>query len=332
MQWLNSLTFGDNRALQVAVLAGIVIVAIIALIIAYRALFGHRLRFSTGGKARQPRLGLVDAFSLDGQRQLVIVRRDNVEHLLMIGGPNDIVVESQIVRTQPQSQSQTASQREKDPTIAPAAPAAPKPVAAAQPAPQALPQPQPQPAPQLQPAMKVVAAPTVAPLRPVSPPPAIAIPAPRAPIRPEPPAAPVKAPLAAAPPPASPTSPASAPVAPPPIAPPGPTLAPRPQLAPESVEARAPAKPTVLPLPLPLRPANPTPKASSLPPPIVVASAPTPAKPVVVPAPPTAPAPIASVQKSASAPAGTRPEGKGDPFAGLDSLEAEMARLLGRDP
>ena len=36
--------------------------------------------------------------NLDGQRQLVIVRRDNVEHLLMIGGPNDVVVESQILR------------------------------------------------------------------------------------------------------------------------------------------------------------------------------------------------------------------------------------------
>jgi len=37
----------------------------------------------------------VDAFDLDRQRQLVIIRRDNVEHLLMIGGPNDLVIESQ---------------------------------------------------------------------------------------------------------------------------------------------------------------------------------------------------------------------------------------------
>ena len=51
-----------------------------------------------GGRTRQPRLGLVDAFSLDGQRQLVLVRRDNVEHLVMIGGPNDVLVESQINR------------------------------------------------------------------------------------------------------------------------------------------------------------------------------------------------------------------------------------------
>src|SRR5450631_1716256 len=116
MQWLTNLPLGYNQPLQIAVLAGIVIVAITALIVAYRALFGHRLRFSSGGKARQPRLGLVDAFSLDGQRQLVIVRRDNVEHLLMIGGPNDIVVESQIVRAQPQ-----ALPRDKDVIAAPVA-------------------------------------------------------------------------------------------------------------------------------------------------------------------------------------------------------------------
>ena len=30
--------------------------------------------------------------------ELVIIRRDNVEHLLMIGGPTDVVVEQNIVR------------------------------------------------------------------------------------------------------------------------------------------------------------------------------------------------------------------------------------------
>ena len=100
MQWLTNLPLGDKPALQIAAFAGLAVVVIAMLIVAYRVFFGHRLRFSGGGKARQPRLGLVDAFSLDGQRQLVIVRRDNVEHLLMIGGPNDIVAESQIIRVQ----------------------------------------------------------------------------------------------------------------------------------------------------------------------------------------------------------------------------------------
>ena len=92
MQWLNELPFGDNRVLQIGFLAACGIAALIVLAIFYRLAFAHRLRVP-GGRTRQPRLGLVDAFSLDGQRQLVLVRRDNVEHLVMIGGPNDVLVE-----------------------------------------------------------------------------------------------------------------------------------------------------------------------------------------------------------------------------------------------
>ena len=44
-------------------------------------------------RARQPRLAVIDAAVVDGRRRLVIIRRDNVEHLLMIGGRADIVVE-----------------------------------------------------------------------------------------------------------------------------------------------------------------------------------------------------------------------------------------------
>ena len=97
MQWLNELPFADNRVLQIGFLAACGIAALIVLAIFYRLAFAHRLRVP-GGRTRQPRLGLVDAFSLDGQRQLVLVRRDNIEHLVMIGGPNDVLVELQINR------------------------------------------------------------------------------------------------------------------------------------------------------------------------------------------------------------------------------------------
>jgi len=49
-------------------------------------------------RGRMPRLAVIDAAAVDGRRRLVLVRRDNIEHLLMIGGPSDIVVESNIVR------------------------------------------------------------------------------------------------------------------------------------------------------------------------------------------------------------------------------------------
>ena len=41
---------------------------------------------------------MIDAAAVNGRRRLVIIRRDNVEHLLMIGGPTDIVIEQNMVR------------------------------------------------------------------------------------------------------------------------------------------------------------------------------------------------------------------------------------------
>jgi flagellar protein FliO/FliZ len=55
-------------------------------------------RLDAAARSRQPRLAVVDAAAVDGRRKLVIIRRDNVEHLLMIGGPTDVVVETNIVR------------------------------------------------------------------------------------------------------------------------------------------------------------------------------------------------------------------------------------------
>ena len=55
-------------------------------------------RLDAAARSRQPRLAVIDAAAVDGRRKLVIIRRDNVEHLLMIGGPTDVVVETNIVR------------------------------------------------------------------------------------------------------------------------------------------------------------------------------------------------------------------------------------------
>jgi flagellar protein FliO/FliZ len=65
-----------------------------------RRFAGNRLGANTN-RARMPRLAVIDAAAVDGRRRLVLVRRDNVEHLLMIGGPSDIVVEPNIVRAMP---------------------------------------------------------------------------------------------------------------------------------------------------------------------------------------------------------------------------------------
>jgi hypothetical protein len=65
-----------------------------------RRFANNRLGANTN-RGRMPRLAVIDAAAVDGRRRLVLVRRDNVEHLLMIGGPTDIVVEPNIVRAMP---------------------------------------------------------------------------------------------------------------------------------------------------------------------------------------------------------------------------------------
>lgn len=52
--------------------------------------------FVRGGRNRQPRLQVLDAAAVDTRRRIVLIRRDNIEHLVMIGGPTDIVIESGI--------------------------------------------------------------------------------------------------------------------------------------------------------------------------------------------------------------------------------------------
>lgn len=47
-------------------------------------------------KGREKRLGVVEIASIDGRRKLLLVRRDDVEHLILIGGPVDMVIETGI--------------------------------------------------------------------------------------------------------------------------------------------------------------------------------------------------------------------------------------------
>src|ERR1700757_4686683 len=83
------------------ILAFVAVLALIgALAWLVRRFAGNRLGANTN-RGRMPRLAVIDAAAVDGRRRLVLVRRDNVEHLIMIGGPTDVVVEPNIVRAIP---------------------------------------------------------------------------------------------------------------------------------------------------------------------------------------------------------------------------------------
>ena len=103
---------------QKVIVASVVILVLLALLgLFVRQIQGGRLRLrgQAGGRQRQPRLGVVDTYDLDRQRQLVLIRRDNIEHLLMIGGASDVVVETNIMRSgsraAPPTYAETAADR-----------------------------------------------------------------------------------------------------------------------------------------------------------------------------------------------------------------------------
>jgi len=78
-------------------IAFLIVLALIGLTAWLVRRFGAN-RLGTAARGRQPRLAVIDAATVDGRRRLVLIRRDNIEHLLMIGGPTDLVVEPNIVR------------------------------------------------------------------------------------------------------------------------------------------------------------------------------------------------------------------------------------------
>jgi flagellar protein FliO/FliZ len=48
------------------------------------------------GATRAGRIGVVEAVSIDAKRRLVLVRRDGVEHLVLVGPTSEVVVEEGI--------------------------------------------------------------------------------------------------------------------------------------------------------------------------------------------------------------------------------------------
>jgi hypothetical protein len=88
--------FGEGQlGIVVAVFLVLALIGVLAWLV---RVFRSTRTGAASRHARQPRLAVIDAAALDGRRHLVLIRRDNVEHLLMIGGRTDIVVEPNIVR------------------------------------------------------------------------------------------------------------------------------------------------------------------------------------------------------------------------------------------
>jgi hypothetical protein len=118
-------------------------------------------RFRDSARGRQPRLAVIDHASVDGRRRLILVRRDNVEHLLMIGGPTDVVVEPNIVRavasprdvpgTRPSAGIESLPRAIPLPENGGSWPLQPEPAGGSRPSPRLEPSSRPEPSPRLEP-------------------------------------------------------------------------------------------------------------------------------------------------------------------------------------
>lgn len=94
MQLMTSLLGESAGAIVTSVLALGIVLVLIVLGLWVLKLFTRST--STVGRGRNRRLSVIDHMQVDARRQLLIVRRDNVEHLILTGGPQDLVIESGI--------------------------------------------------------------------------------------------------------------------------------------------------------------------------------------------------------------------------------------------
>jgi hypothetical protein len=90
--------FGELPLPAKFLIAFLVVLALIGIVAYFVRRFGSSGLGATGARGRQPRLAVIEAAAVDARRRLLLIRRDNVEHLVLVGGPADVVVETNINR------------------------------------------------------------------------------------------------------------------------------------------------------------------------------------------------------------------------------------------
>lgn len=88
-----NLDFAAYAQFALALLFVLALIGVLAVLARRLGLGGAAV--AVRGRAR--RLTLVEALALDGKRRLVLVRRDGVEHLIVLGPTSETVVETAIV-------------------------------------------------------------------------------------------------------------------------------------------------------------------------------------------------------------------------------------------
>ncbi len=61
------------------------------------------------------RLSVVEVTSIDGRRRMVLIRRDNIEHLLLISPSSEMLIETNITTDPDEIELKTSSNKYQDP-------------------------------------------------------------------------------------------------------------------------------------------------------------------------------------------------------------------------
>jgi flagellar protein FliO/FliZ len=77
------------------IFAFVFVLALIALATVAARRFGFGLP-SNPRNSTQRRLGIVESLNVDGKRRMVLIRRDDTEHLLLLGATTELLIESAI--------------------------------------------------------------------------------------------------------------------------------------------------------------------------------------------------------------------------------------------
>lgn len=117
MKFLANLFTGSSNSVLDAAMA-LVMVLLLILLVAWLVKFLANSRLHIG-RPRNHRLAINDSINIDGKRKLILVRCDDREHLILIGGGQDVLIEADLALPEILQSAQLPIQT---PTIPEAAP------------------------------------------------------------------------------------------------------------------------------------------------------------------------------------------------------------------
>ena len=99
MQFISALFGGqENLLLNAAFALGAVLVLVLLCLWVVKLVLGLRTGLTS---RRGRRLAVIESLQLDARHRVSIIRRDNVEHVILTGGSQDVVIESGIAVERP---------------------------------------------------------------------------------------------------------------------------------------------------------------------------------------------------------------------------------------